>query len=189
LNVPAALVALPIGAALLASCARTEQAPLPALSTTGRYDNAPILADFVRRVCVDASADPRHAAQIIGETGWKPRQTQQGREEGELNVWQLPHVALARAQTPISAREADVWTCNVVVDSAVAPQIDRMETSLRQKVANRDVFGSEPGDWHWKPSILSEGHISIDRLSRDPDSLSIFVEYANLKPLKALFGK
>jgi hypothetical protein len=188
LNPPASLLALAMGAALLASCARTGQNALPALSTSGRYDNAPILAEFVRRVCIDASADSKHAAQIINETGWKPRLIQQGKAEGELNMWQLPHVQLVRAQTPISAREADVWTCDVEIDGRVAPQVNRMETSLRRDVGNRDVFGSQPGDWHWKPSIFTEGHISVDR-GRAPDSLSIFVEYANLKPFKALFGK
>jgi len=171
------------------SCARTGQNALPALSTSGRYDNAPILADFVRRACIDTSADPRHTTQIIEETGWKPRQTQQGKEEGELNMWQLPHVQLVRAQTPISAREADVWTCDVEVDGAVAPQINRMETSLRHDVANRSVFDSQPGDWHWKPSIFTEGHITVERHRGNSDSLSIFIEYADLKPLKALLGK
>jgi len=188
LNSPATLLVLVAGAALLVSCARTGQNALPALSTSGRYDNAPILADFVRRVCVDASADPRHATQIIEETGWKGRQTAQSKAEGELSVWQWPHIQLARAMTPVTAREDDVWTCQVAVDAAVAPQISRMETSLRRLVGNRRVFGSQPGDWHWKPSLLTEGHITVDQ-GKARDSLSILVEYADVKPFKALFGK
>lgn len=188
MNSPATLLALVAGAALLVSCARTGQNSLPALSTSGRYDNAPILADFVQRTCVDASADSRHAAQIIDEIGWKRRQAAPGKAEGELSVWQWPHVQLARAMTPVTAREEDVWTCQVEVDAAVAPQINRMETSLRREVGNHGVFGSQPGDWHWKPSIFTEGHIIVDH-GKAPDSLSIMVEYADVKPLKALFGK
>ena len=188
MNSPAALLALTVGTALLASCARTGQNPLAALSTTGRYDNAPVLAEFVRRACVDASAEPKHAAQIIDEIGWKRRQTAQGKGEGELSMWQWPHVQLVRAVTPVTAREDNVWTCQVEVDAAVAPRINRMETSLRRDVGNRGVFGSQPGDWRWKPSIFTEGHIIVDR-GKAPDSLSIMVDYADLKPLKALFGK
>jgi len=188
LSSPATLLALAIGATLLVACARTGQNALPALSTSGRYDNAPILADFVRRVCVDASADPRHAAQIIEETGWKGRRTARGKNEGELSLWQWPHVQLVRALTPVTAREDNVWTCQVEIDAAVAPQINRMETSLRRDVGNHGVFGSQPGDWHWKPSIFTEAHITVNR-GPAPDSLSIMVEYADLKPLKALFGK
>lgn len=188
MNAPAALVALVIGAALLASCARTGQKPLPALSTTGRYDNAPILADFVRRACIDASADSRHVAQILDETGWKRRRTAVGRNEGDLSLWQWPHVQLVRALTPVTDREENVWSCQVAIDGIVAPQINRMETSLRRDVGNRQVFGSEPGDWHWKPSIFTEAHIALAR-GRAADSLTISVDYADLKPLKALFGK
>ena len=189
MNASAAWLALALGTVLLGACARTGQKPLPALSTKDRFGNAPVVAAFVRRACVDASADPRHAVQIIGDTGWKFRQVQRGNDEGELNMWRLPYVQLARAQTPIGAREADVWTCDVEVDGAVAPEIDRMETSLRHDVGNRDVFDSGPGDWHWKPSIFTEGHISVNRGGGRAGSLSIFVEYADLKPLKALFGK
>jgi len=188
LNGKASLLAFALSAALLGSCARTGQKALPALSTTGRYDNAPILADFVRRVCIDASADARHAAQIMDEIGWKGRQAVPGQEEGELSLWKWPHVQLARAATPVTARESSVWTCQVAVDGAVAPQINRMETSLRRDVGNRRIFESQPGDWHWKPSILTEGHIALDR-GKAPGSLTISVEYADLKPLKALFGK
>ena len=125
---------------------------------------------------------------MLDQTGWKHRQTQQGKREGELNIWDLPHVKLVHAASPITAREADVWICSVRVDAAVAPQINRMETALRRDVANRDVFGSQPGDWHWKPSVLTEGHVTIDHVGRT-DGLMIFVEYADLQPLKALFGK
>jgi len=188
LKAAAALIALALGTALLASCARTGQKPLPALSTTGRYDNAPILADFVRRACVDASADSRHATQILDETGWKRRRTALGKTDGDLSLWQWPHVQLVRAVTPVTDREENVWSCQVAVDGTVAPQINRMETSLRRDVGNRKVFGSEPGDWHWKPSIFSEGHIVVAH-GRAADSLTISVDYADLKPLKALFGK
>jgi len=188
LNTPAALLTLAAGAALLMSCARTGQNPLPALSTSGRYDNAPVLAEFVRRVCIDASADPRHAAQIIDEIGWKRRQTAQGKDEGDLSLWQWPHVQLVRAVTPVTAREDNVWSCQVTIDGMVAPQINRMETSLRRDVGNRRVFASEPGDWHWRPSIFTEGHISVAH-GRTSDSLVVFVDYADLKPVKALFGK
>ena len=189
MNSPAALLALIVGAALLAACARTGQTALPALSTTGRYDNAPILADFVRRACVDASADPRHVAQILDEIGWKRSRTAPGKDEGDLGLWRWPHVELIRAATPVTAREDHVWSCQVAIDGSVAPQINRMETSLRRDVGNRRVFGSEPGDWHWKPSRFTEGHISVDRGRKNADSLVISVEYAELKPLKALFGK
>lgn len=172
---------------MLASCARTGQKPLAALSITGRYDNAPILADFVRRACVDASADPRHVTQILDEIGWKRRRTVMGKNEGDLSLWQWPHVQLVRAVTPVTDREENVWSCQVAVDGAAAPQINRMETSLRRDVGNRKVFGSEPGDWHWKPSIFTEGHISLAH--GRGDSLIISVDYADLKPFKALFGK
>ena len=188
MNSPTAFVALAIAAALLAACARTGQRPLPALSTNGRYDNAPILADFVRRACVDAAADPRHVAQILDETGWKRTRTALGKNDGELSLWQWPHVQLVRAVTPVTEREENVWSCQVAVDGRVAPGINRMETSLRRDVGNRHVFGSEPGDWHWKPSIFTEAHISVAN-GRAADSLVISVDYADLKPLKALFGK
>ena len=189
MNGRAALVVLALGAVLLASCARTGQAPLPALSTTGHYDNAPILAAFVRRACVDTAADPRHAGQILDELGWKRRRTALGREEGELSLWEWPHVQLVRAVTPVTAREEQSWSCQVAIDGAVAPQINRMETSLRRDVGNRQVFGSQPGDWHWKPSMITEGHISVARGRQGADSLSISVDYADLQPLKALLGK
>jgi hypothetical protein len=189
LTSPATILALSVGAVLLAACARTGQHALPALSTTGRYDNAPILADFVRRACVDASADPRHVGQILDEIGWKRRRADIGKQEGELSVWQWPHVALVRAATPMDDREEDVWSCQVEIDGSVAPQVNRMETSLRRDVGNRRVFGSQPGEWYWKPSVLTEGHISVGRGRSGPDSLSISVQYADLKPLKALFGK
>jgi len=188
LNAKVSLLALALSAGLLAACARTGQKALPALSTTGRYDNASILAEFVRRACIDASADTRHTVQIMDEIGWKGRQTLPGKDEGELSLWQWPHVQLARAATPVTARESGVWTCQVAIDGAVAPQINRMETSLRHDVGNRRVFESQPGDWHWKPSIFTEAHITLDR-GKAPDSLTISVEYADLKPLKALFGK
>jgi len=188
LNSPTALVALAIAAALLASCARTGQRPLPALSTTGRYDNAPILAEFVRRACVDAAADPRHVTQILDEIGWKRTRTATSKNDGELSLWQWPHVQLVRAITPVTEREENVWSCQVAVDGTIAPRINRMETSLRRDVGNRHVFASEPGDWRWRPSVFTEGHISVAR-GRAADSLVISVDYADLKPLKALVGK
>lgn len=187
MNAQATLVALVIGAALLASCARTGQKPLPALSTTGRYDNAPILADFVRRVCVDTSADPRHVGQILDEIGWKRTRAAVGKNDGDLSLWQWPHVQLVRAVTPVTEREDNVWSCQVAIDGAVAPQINRMETSLRRDVGNHKVFGSEPGDWHWKPSLFTEAHITLAH--GRGDALTVSVDYADLKPLKALFGK
>lgn len=188
MNASATLVVLIAGAVLLVSCARTGQNPLPALSTTGRYDNAPILAEFVQRACVDASADSGHATQIIDEIGWKRKRAAVGKNEGDLSLWQWPHVELVRAVTPVSNREDNVWSCQVTIDGTVAPRINRMETSLRHIVGNRQVFGSEPGDWHWKPSVITEGHISVAH-GRSSDSLVVFVDYADLKPLKALFGK
>ncbi len=183
------MLVLVAGAVLMTACARTGQSALPALSTSGRYDNAPILAEFVRRACVDASADSKHVAQILDDIGWKRREIASGQDQDALRMWQYQHVALVRAVTPVDDREDNVWSCQVEIDGSVAPGINRMETALRHGVGNRRVFGSQPGDWHWKPSIFTEGHISLARGRTGPDSLAVSVDYADLKPLKALVGK
>jgi hypothetical protein len=188
LKTGAALLVLMAGSTLTTSCARAVQSPLPALSASDKYANAPALAAFVKRACVDTTAYPDGFAQMLDQTGWKHRQTAHGQKAGELSMWELPHVQLVHAATPLSAGQTEAWICEVSVDSKVAPQINRMETSLRRDVGNRHVFGSQPGDWHWKPSILTEAHLTINP-GQTPDSLSIFVEYAELQPLKALFGK
>ena len=188
LRAAATLLALTAGGGMVASCARTSQRPLPPLSTSDTYANAPILAAIVKRACVDGSASPKQFGRILGETGWKHRQIAAGKKDGELDMWQLPHVQVVRGASPVSARESSVWVCQVAIDGAVAPTINRMETSLRRDVGNREVFGSKPGDWRWKPSLFTEGHLTVDP-GRARNSLSIFVEYAQLQPLKALFGK
>jgi hypothetical protein len=169
-------------------CVPRAQGPLPALSVSDRYGNAPVLAAFVKRACVDTTDYPNRYAQMLDQTGWKHRQVANGREEGELDMWQLPHVQLVHAQTPVSKGEVRVWTCQVAIDGQVAPQINRMETALRRDVGNRQVFASQPGDWHWKPSVFTEAHLTLDR-GRARDSLTIMVEYAALEPVRAMLGR
>jgi len=182
------LLALIAGSALTTSCVRAARTPLPRLSTSDRYASAPILAAFVKRACVDTTAYSADFTEMLDHTGWRHRQTAHGRTPDELSMWELPHVQLVHAATPVTAGQERVWTCEVAVDGKVAPQINRMETSLRRDVGNRRVFASQPGDWHWKPSILTEAHLTVKR-GQSAGGLSIFVEYAELEPLHAVFGK
>jgi hypothetical protein len=87
---------------------------------------------------------------------------------------------------PIDAPVARIWTCSVEVDAQTAPPRGSMEVALR-RIASRDLFDSLPGDWHWKPSTFTEAHLTVEQ-GTTPGSLMIFVEYADIKPLKALLG-
>jgi len=72
------------------------------------------------------------------------------------------------------------------VDANLAPSASQSEAALKP-YSSRDLFDAHPGDWHWKPSILTEAHITITN-----DAVSgrqmIFLELADIHPLSALFG-
>ena len=156
------------------------------LSAANRSDNAHQLATFFARVCIASANRPQELPSSIESTGWRFRQTQAHDAGTTLDVWQLPGVELVHGGTPITARAADVWICSMSVDANLAPSASQSEAALKP-YSSRDLFDAHPGDWHWKPSILTEAHITITN-----DAVSgrqmIFLELADIHPLSALFG-
>lgn len=168
-----------------AGCSPAASGPLPALSAADRSANAPIVAELVDRLCVANATNPDAFPELLERTGWTHRQTQQGDQGTTLDVWKLPHIELVHAASPMEAPSAHVWTCMVAVDAAAAPSTAELEKALRPRTERR-LSDARPADWRWKPSPLTEAHITIGTTMTGGQS--VFVEFADLKPFNALFG-
>lgn len=166
-------------------CSPAASGTLPALSSTARKANAPVIAELVDRLCVDGVTKSESFPQRLRQIAWPHRQIQHADPGTTLDVWKLPHIELVHAATPIEAPQAHIWTCMVAVDAQAAPSAADLEAALRRK-AHRGLHDSRDGDWRWKPSPLTDAHITINPTMTGGQS--IFVEFADLKPLNALFG-
>lgn len=169
----------------VAGCFPAASGPLPKLSSTDRSANASIIAELVDRLCVANATKPDAFPELLRQTGWAHRQTQRSGRDTTLNVWKLPHIELVYAGTPIDAPSARVWTCMVAVDATAAPSTAELDNALRPRT-DRRIFDSHPANWRWKPSPLTEAHITIDATMTGGQS--VFVEFADIKPFNVLFG-
>jgi hypothetical protein len=171
---------------LLAGCA--AGARLPALSTVDREANAVVIADFVNRLCVEAGTSRSQFVEALRDTGWRYRQMQAADATNPLDVWQLPHAMLVHSGRPIVARAARVWTCTFVTDAAVSPSRNSMSATLRARAAGTGEIESDHGELNWRPALFTQVNLALGA-GTQAGSLGINVEYAQLTPLHAWFGK
>ncbi|KRB79370.1 hypothetical protein ASE00_19890 [Sphingomonas sp. Root710] len=169
----------------VAACSPASPGKLPALSATNTSANAPIIADFIERLCIDSVASPERFSDELKQSGWAYRQTQQSDAGTELDVWKLPHIELVHSGRPTPARDANVWTCMAAIDAAAAPSAVELQAALRRK-AGQEIFNARGADWQWKPSPFTQAHITIS--TNMAGGQSIFVEFADQKIFNALFG-
>ncbi|MBD3760690.1 hypothetical protein O4H52_12790 [Sphingomonadaceae bacterium G21617-S1] len=173
-------------ALMLAGCGPASAGHLGELSTTAKAGNVIVIGDFVARLCVDSVIGSASFGTALRDTGWSFRQTQQADQSTTLDVWEAPNLTLIHSAEPVKIKNADVWMCSVKINAPVAPTIEQLEAHFRARF-DQDVTRSAPADWHWKPRPLAEAHINMIP-SDQPGSVFVHVEFADMKPLNALFG-
>jgi hypothetical protein len=170
----------------LAGCNSTAAA-LPTLSVSNPAANARTIADVADRLCLRASTDPENFAAALRQTGWPSRKTQSADRQSTLAVWQLPHATLIYSERPIVAPDADVWTCTFVTDRAAAPPENLLFRILIHQLIGSAQSARSPLGRRWKPSLLAEA--DMDLAKGETGGVGVTIEYAQLKPFRALFGK
>ena len=161
--VPLLLIAAILGAG---GCSRRQAAPQPPaahLSTANPDANAEPVARFVRAACIDAIADPGAIEQAIQATRW-PIEENVGSAGQMVTVRDLEHVRIAYSVIPFEAPGGRFHDCQVELDSAVAPSIDRMRAALAAVIpvpALGQPAGRSAATWRWQPDPLRERQIEL----------------------------
>ncbi|HKR24731.1 MAG TPA: hypothetical protein VJS15_05695 [Allosphingosinicella sp.] len=155
-------------ALLLAGCSQPPEPDAPPAATvrlsTGNADsNGAAIAAFVRKTCLDAVNDPAAFDDAVEAAGWGA-EVDPAAGGGALTIWQLEHGALVYSAIPIEVAGSRMRDCQVTLDAAVAPTIERMRAALAPLVRHQTLrLRAEPTRivWQWRPSQLEERVLTL----------------------------
>lgn len=156
----------------LAGCSEPVSAPpepvvTVRLSTQNADANAPAVAAFFRRTCLDASADQGAFEQALESSGWEVERTQAATSTNPINGWQVDQGQLYQSFAEVGPGQRLV-DCHVALPGTVAPSVARMEAALRPLVRHPSLrplpHGPQEVSWQWRPSPFEERVVTIGLL-------------------------
>jgi hypothetical protein len=162
---------------ILAGCSRAPAPPAAAaatvrLSTENRDANAPAVAAFFRRTCLDAAADQGAFEQALRSSGWEVERTQTASSANPINGWQVDRGQLYQsfAEAAPGRRLVD---CHVALPAEVAPSVARMDAALRPLIRHASLrllpHDPEEVSLQWRPTPFEERAVTIGLLEARPD--------------------
>jgi hypothetical protein len=156
----------------LAGCSEPVSAPVEPvvtvrLSTENADANAPAVAAFFRRTCLDAAADQAAFEQALESSGWEVERTQAATPANPINGWQVDQGQLYQSFAEVGPGQRLV-DCHVALPGAVAPSVARMEAALRPLVRHPSLrplpHGPQEVSWQWRPTPFEERVVTIGPL-------------------------
>lgn len=155
--------------AALAACSEPPAIPAaPAatvrLSTQTPDANAPVVAAFVRRTCLDAGAESGALAAALAGSGWSFEPLPAPDASTQISLWRLDHGELIHSLVELQpgARFTD---CRVELDAATAPSVEATRDALRPLIRQpslREVSPDPPEvRWKWQPRPGEEWQLTI----------------------------
>ena len=162
---PALLAALaPLAACSGPAAPPPPPAPTVRLSSETPDANAPAVAAFIRRTCLDAGAEPAALAEALHGSGWSFEQLPAAGAETPISLWRLDHGELIHSLVQLEPG-ASFIDCRVELDGAVAPSIETVRDALRPLVRERSLreLSGDPPErrWQWEPSAGEEWQLTI----------------------------
>ena len=134
------------------------------LSSDNPDANAPAIAAFFRRTCLEASGDSGAFAAALHSSGWGHEQVQAASGAIPIAGWRLDHGELVRSALSV-APGADFIDCQLRLEPAVAPSLERMRDTLRPIVSHpslREISGGPPQvKWQWRTGPREERDLTI----------------------------
>ncbi|HYN45342.1 MAG TPA: hypothetical protein VES64_01485 [Allosphingosinicella sp.] len=165
-----------LAALIAAGCSQSPRPPAPPavtvhLSTGNADSNAPAVAAFFRRTCIEASADADAFAAALQGSGWAHEQIQVASAAMPIAAWRLDHGELVRSDLSL-APGGKFIDCELTLDADVAPSLARMRDTLRPIVSNRSLrqIGGDPRQvkWQWRPTPREERNLTIGVAAAGP---------------------
>jgi hypothetical protein len=154
---------------LMPACSEPAAPPAPPraaveLSSDNPDSNAPAVAAFFRRTCLDASADSSAFTAALRAAGWAHEQIQAASSAMPIAAWRLDHGELVRSEVSLGPG-ANFVDCQLTLDVAVAPSLARMRDAIRPVIRHaslREIGGREPEmKWQWRPGPRQERDLTI----------------------------
>lgn len=164
-----AVYACPLVALAIAACSRAPTPP-PAPPVTVRLSiespdgNAPAVAAFFRRTCLDASGDLGAFERALQTSGWEVERTQVASASNPVNGWQVDRGQLYHSVAE-GGRGLRLIDCHLALEGPVAPGVERMRAALRPLIRHASL-GSLPNrpnevGWRWQPSPGEERTLTV----------------------------
>ena len=161
---------------ILSGCSRSPAPYEPVvtvrLSTENADANAPAVAAFFRRTCLDAAADQGTFEQALQSSGWEVERTQTATSANPINGWQVDQGQLHHSY----AEAAPGWRlvdCDVALPAEVAPSVERMDAALRPLIRHPSLralpHGPQEASWQWRPTPFEERAVTIGLLEARPN--------------------
>jgi hypothetical protein len=143
---------------------RTPAAPPPVHLSTAHPDaNAGAIARFVQSVCIESIDDPGAVERAIGASRW-PAEEDPGSVGQMVTVRDLEHGRIAYSAIPFEAPGGRFRDCQVELDGAVAPGLDRMRAALAAVIPApppREAAGAPTTTWRWQPDPMRERQLEL----------------------------
>jgi len=147
-------------------CSRGEHSAPPAppaahLSTRNPDANIGAVVQFVRAACIESITDPGAIEQAIAATRW-PVEEDAGSAGQMVTVRDLEHGRIAYSAIPFEAPGGRFHDCQLELDGAVAPGLDRMRAALAA-ILPVAPGAAAPGAsvWRWQPETTREFELEL----------------------------
>jgi hypothetical protein len=134
------------------------------LSTGNPDANAAPVAAFMRQTCLDAGGDSDAVADAVQGSGWGFERIPAADPSIAISLWRLDQGELVHALVEIGPG-ARVVDCQLELDAAVAPSIERMRDALRPVIRQPSMraLDREPPavGWQWSQAGNQEWRLTI----------------------------
>jgi hypothetical protein len=134
------------------------------LSTENPDSNAPAVAAFFRRTCLETSGDSGAFAAALEGAGWEHEQVQAAVDPMPIAAWRLDHGEIVRSALA-PAPGVNFVDCELTLEPEVAPSLERMRDALRPMLSHpslREISAGPPeAKWQWRPTARQELDVRI----------------------------
>jgi len=133
------------------------------LSTSDPDANAPAVAAFFRRTCLDASGDPGAFELAVQGSGWDVEKIRAADAANPVNSWRIGEGRVYYSRVEVG-RGVRVVDCHVELDGRVAPSVERMRAALRPLVgasAREARGGPQDVSWRWRSNPDEERALTV----------------------------
>jgi hypothetical protein len=138
--------------------------PAVHLSTENPDSNAPAVAAFFRRTCLETSGDPGAFAAALEAAGWEHEQVQAAVDPMPIAAWRLDHGEIVRSALA-PAPGVNFVDCELTLEPEVAPSLERMRDALRPMLSHASLrvisAGPPEAKWQWRPTPREERDVRI----------------------------
>jgi hypothetical protein len=153
----------------LAGCSRGPEVPKARevtvrLSSENPQGNAPAIAAFFKKTCLDASGDQGAFDIALQSTGWEVVRLQSANAASPINGWQVDHGQLYQSLAEVG-RGQRLIDCHIALDPVVSPSVAAMRAALRPLIRDPSLRAPS-GDgqqvrWRWRPRPDAENELTV----------------------------